>query len=241
MLENVKVNKDKYYKVGYSPYLKQYVMAITITRIVWYDRYYAISRTEYDWFDNDINKLNNLADELYLSGVTLPRFIFSEQNFENNSSQKKLIDRISQLNITPNAKNQEDIEALLILTSKMDTDGTLLKNSNLLYIRDKDGEFIRLYNDHGSIDISETSSIEELCNDFGSFDNLHIFVLNKENIGFLKNYSWSFSENKIFMVKIETKFSNICVRSNYNSFEIDINYANGKQQKIDTAEWQKDD
>ena len=33
MLENVKVNTDKYYKVGYSPYLKKYVMAITITWI----------------------------------------------------------------------------------------------------------------------------------------------------------------------------------------------------------------
>ena len=33
MLEEIKVNKNKYYKVGYSPYLKQYVLAITITWI----------------------------------------------------------------------------------------------------------------------------------------------------------------------------------------------------------------
>ena len=31
MLEDIKVNKDKYYTVGYCPYLKQYMLAITIT------------------------------------------------------------------------------------------------------------------------------------------------------------------------------------------------------------------
>lgn len=65
MLEKFKVNKNNYYKVGYIPYLKQYVLAITITWIAWYERYYSISEGEYKWFDNDIDKLNHLANELY--------------------------------------------------------------------------------------------------------------------------------------------------------------------------------
>ena len=43
MLEDIKVNKDKYYTVGYCPYLKQYMLAITITWVAWYERYYSIS------------------------------------------------------------------------------------------------------------------------------------------------------------------------------------------------------
>ena len=38
MLEDIKVNKDKYYTVGYCPYLKQYMLAITITWVAWYER-----------------------------------------------------------------------------------------------------------------------------------------------------------------------------------------------------------
>ena len=59
MLEDIKVNKDKYYTVGYCPYLKQYMLAITITWVAWYERYYSISEDEYKWFDSDIDKLNH--------------------------------------------------------------------------------------------------------------------------------------------------------------------------------------
>ena len=87
MLEDIKVNKDKYYTVGYCPYLKQYMLAITITWVAWYERYYSISEDEYKWFDSDI-------DELYHSGVSNSRFMFSERNIENNSFQTKLINKV---------------------------------------------------------------------------------------------------------------------------------------------------
>ena len=94
MLEDIKVNKDKYYTVGYCPYLKQYMLAITITWVAWYERYYSISEDEYKWFDSDIDKLNHLVDELYHSGVSNSRFMFSERNIENNSFQTKLINKV---------------------------------------------------------------------------------------------------------------------------------------------------
>ena len=33
MLEDIKVNKDRYYTVGYCPYLKQYMLAITDAKL----------------------------------------------------------------------------------------------------------------------------------------------------------------------------------------------------------------
>lgn len=94
MLEDIKVNKDRYYTVSYCPYLKQYMLAIIITWVVWYERYYSILEDEYKWFDSDIDKLNHLVDELYHSGVSNSRFMFSERNIDNNSFQTKLINKV---------------------------------------------------------------------------------------------------------------------------------------------------
>ena len=94
MLEDIKVDKDRYYTIGYCPYLKRYILAITITWVAWYERYYSISEDEYKWFDSDIDKLNYLVDELYHSGVSSSRFMFSERNIENNSFQTKLINKV---------------------------------------------------------------------------------------------------------------------------------------------------
>ena len=39
-LENEKVNRDKYYSIGYSTELDKYVLACVVTWIAWYNRYY---------------------------------------------------------------------------------------------------------------------------------------------------------------------------------------------------------
>ena len=46
-LKNEKINRDKYYSVGYSPELDKYVLACTVTWVAWYNRYYEISEEEY--------------------------------------------------------------------------------------------------------------------------------------------------------------------------------------------------
>ena len=95
MLEDIKVNKDKYYTVGYCPYLKQYMLAITITWVAWYERYYSISEDEYKWFDSDIDKLNHLVDELLPFGRRLILVLcFQKGIIENNSFQSKLINKV---------------------------------------------------------------------------------------------------------------------------------------------------
>ena len=96
MLQEIKVNRDRYYKVGYYPELKHYILAKTITWIAWYERYYSISEDKYKWFNNDIDKLNHLADELYHSGISTPRFTFSEMSTENNYYQTILLNKVFQ-------------------------------------------------------------------------------------------------------------------------------------------------
>ena len=49
-LENEKINRDKYYSIGYSPELDKYVLACVVTWIAWYNRYYEISEEEYNSF-----------------------------------------------------------------------------------------------------------------------------------------------------------------------------------------------
>ena len=108
MLQEIKVNRDRYYKVGYSPELKHYILAKTITWIAWYERYYSISEDKYKWFNNDIDKLNHLADELYHSGTSTPRFTFSEMSTENNYYQTILLNKVFQRSIKNKPQQNEE-------------------------------------------------------------------------------------------------------------------------------------
>ena len=87
-LENEKVNRDKYYCIGYSPELDRYVLACAVTWIAWYHRYYEISKEEYDLFGSA--ELDELADTLYKQGCNSERFLFSEKKEENNQNQLDL-------------------------------------------------------------------------------------------------------------------------------------------------------
>ena len=90
-LVNEKVSRDKYYFVGYSPELDKYVLACAVTRIAWYNRYYEISKEEYDLFGSA--ELDELADTLYRQGTDSERFLFSEKKEENDQRQPELLNR----------------------------------------------------------------------------------------------------------------------------------------------------
>ena len=87
-LENEKINRDKYYSIGYSPELDKYVLACVVTWIAWYKRYYEISEEEYNSFGSA--KLDEIADTLYKQGCNSERFLFSEKKEENNQKQLEL-------------------------------------------------------------------------------------------------------------------------------------------------------
>ena len=73
-LENEKVNRDKYYFIGYSPELDKYVLACAVAWIAWFNRYYEISEEEFNSFGSA--ELDDLADTLYKQGSNSERFLF---------------------------------------------------------------------------------------------------------------------------------------------------------------------
>ena len=90
-LENQKVRRDKYYFIGYSPELDKYILACAVAWIAWYNRYYEITKEEYDLFGTD--ELDELADTLYKQGRNSKRFLFSEKKEENDPKQLELRNR----------------------------------------------------------------------------------------------------------------------------------------------------
>ena len=69
MLEDIKVNKVSTTPLVIVHTLNSILLAITITWVAWYERYYSISEDEYKWFDSDIDKLKSFGRyELYHSG-----------------------------------------------------------------------------------------------------------------------------------------------------------------------------
>ena len=85
-LENEKVNKEKYYSVGYSVELKKYILVDVVTWIAWYNRYFEITEDEYNSFGTI--ELDNIADLLHKEGNNSGRFLFSDKIEENNDEQK---------------------------------------------------------------------------------------------------------------------------------------------------------
>ncbi len=66
---------------------EQYIMIVIICHWFWFERYYLISKEEYDWFDSAIQKLDDLAHDCYKQGVKHPRFYYSELEYENTTEQ----------------------------------------------------------------------------------------------------------------------------------------------------------
>ena len=88
LIENEKVNRDKYYFVGYSPVLNKYILACVVTCVAWYHRYYEISEEEYLLFGSA--ELDSLAEGLHKQGSHSERFLFSEKTEEDNQMQLDL-------------------------------------------------------------------------------------------------------------------------------------------------------
>lgn len=64
--------------------------------------------------NNDIDKLNHLADELYHSGISTPCFTFSEMSTENNYSQTILLNKVFQRSIKNKPQQNEELYSEII-------------------------------------------------------------------------------------------------------------------------------
>ena len=77
-LTDRKVCTTEHFTVGYDAVGKRYLIDIIITWVIWYSRYYSISKEEYEMFDTNIEKLKSIANECYKTGISHQRFVDSE-------------------------------------------------------------------------------------------------------------------------------------------------------------------
>ena len=84
-LEKEKINREKYYSAGYSPELGKYVLACVVPWVAWYNRYYEISKEEYDSFGSA--EFEKLANRVVIPSVSYsPRR--KKKTSKNNSDRK---------------------------------------------------------------------------------------------------------------------------------------------------------
>ena len=90
-LLNEKIRNDGFYSVGFNPLVEQYIMIVIICHWFWFERYYLISKEEYEWFDSAIQKLDGLAHDCYKQGVKHPRFIALNWNVRIQQNKKRIL------------------------------------------------------------------------------------------------------------------------------------------------------
>ena len=88
-LVSEKINQQHYFSVGYDPISENYILVQVITYMGYYNRYFKISKEEYDWFEYDINKLIVLNQECYVQNTKHPKFFFSEYPIDNTPEQNE--------------------------------------------------------------------------------------------------------------------------------------------------------
>ena len=89
--DTVKVRSEKYYSVGYNSKIRKYLLADAITWVAWYERYFEISKEEYEMFG--FEELDAIAEVLHKEGTKAPRFLFSDKNEENTAVQLEMRNR----------------------------------------------------------------------------------------------------------------------------------------------------
>jgi hypothetical protein len=83
-LENEKVRAEKHYTIGYDKKNDRYILSVIVPWVAWFNRYYLISKQEYDFYETDLEKLDLLAEECYKAKTSSKRFVYSEKVEENN-------------------------------------------------------------------------------------------------------------------------------------------------------------
>lgn len=89
-LTDRRVRTDKWYTVGWSPVLEKYVLAITVGWLANYERYYEISREEYEQMLTEPQALDESAQQLFAAVNNSERFICSEKSDENTAEQNAI-------------------------------------------------------------------------------------------------------------------------------------------------------
>lgn len=78
------------YSIGYSPSLDKYILSSIVCWIAWYNRFFEISKEEYDLYKTDLKQLDRIALECHEQGTASKRFICSQKEEENTPAQLEL-------------------------------------------------------------------------------------------------------------------------------------------------------
>ncbi len=85
-LEEMTVNQEKLYAIGFSPVLKKYILIQTVPHFAWYNRYYEITEKEFHTYGT--YKWPIILKHICRDEEKSSRFLFSEKNEENTKEQK---------------------------------------------------------------------------------------------------------------------------------------------------------
>lgn len=88
-LINEKINTEYFFSVGFDEISGKYILDTVITYVSWYSRFYIITKEEYEWFDNDMEKLIELEQDCFKKNTSHERFYFSEMCSENTKEQEE--------------------------------------------------------------------------------------------------------------------------------------------------------
>ena len=83
-----KVRTKHFYTIGYCSEWKEYLLAITVPYVCWYEQYYIIQKDEYDLWKDNIDQLDTIAEECRENNIYSKRFLYSEMPQENTTKEQ---------------------------------------------------------------------------------------------------------------------------------------------------------
>ena len=99
-------NEEKGYTIGYSKELDGYILCIPIDGMDECNRYYEISLDEYEL--NETEEFDAFIQSIANEGLESTRFLFSDKEEENDSSQNKLKENYEKKMIEKRPEYQEN-------------------------------------------------------------------------------------------------------------------------------------
>jgi hypothetical protein len=82
-----KTSRYKMFFLGKDLNTDDYIMAITICDVVWYEQYFRITKQELDIYDKSLEEFMNIYEECAALGTKSTRFLCSDKIIENTPEQ----------------------------------------------------------------------------------------------------------------------------------------------------------
>ena len=90
-LEFQKVRTKHYYAIGYCAEWDKYLLRITVPYVSYFDQYHVINKDEYNLWENNLEKLDAIAEECRKNNIYSKRFLYSEMLQENTKEQLEIL------------------------------------------------------------------------------------------------------------------------------------------------------